>query len=280
MSDLIETDGARATLYRKGPSFNGRRTAAIGKFRCDSADAGRRLLHDAVERLTSERFEALIGPMDGDTWHSYRLVTQSDGSPAFLMEPTSAEHDLQAFQSAAFDPVFEYVSARQPLMAVERGNLHQDDDIVIDAWDGEDPEALFSEVHALSLQAFRNNPFYQPLALADFLSIYMPMVPLIRRELIFFARDAGGAMVGFFFALPDYQQGPQPKDVIFKTYASLVRGVGRRLVDHAVHASAALGFENAIHALMHDANPSANRSDRIGGKIFRRYALMGRLLDG
>ena len=40
----------------------------------------------------------------------------------------------------------------------------------------------------------------------------------------------------------------------------------------------ALGFETAIHALMHDDNLSAVRSGLNGADVFRRYALMGRAL--
>ena len=279
MGDRIDIDGASLEVFRDPPTFDGLRTAAVGKFKCKTQEAGGALLHHVCESLVAEGVQAVIGPLDGDTWHNYRLVTETDGSPPFLMEPISGQYDLISFRSAGFAEIAHYVSARQPLDDIAVENSQALTGIQVDTWDGSDPEQFFAEVHTLSLKAFARNPFYQPIALSDFLAIYLPLVPMIRRELILFARDQDGTLQGFFFAVPDYQQGPKPKDVIFKTYASLIPGVGRMLVNRAVRVSADLGFRNAIHALMHADNRSADRSDRIGGEIFRRYALMGRILN-
>jgi hypothetical protein len=67
--------------------------------------------------------------------------------------------------------------------------------------------------------------------------------------------------------------------VILKTYASLRPGVGS-VLSEAFHAAAErLGFRRAIHALMHDDNLSLQHSGRIGGRVFRRYVLLGRRTD-
>ncbi len=213
-----------------------------------------------------------------------RKSFEGAGSPPFLMEPTSGTFDLESFQAAGFAPVAHYLSARQSLNDDADGPRPPprsgDGSIRIASWDGTDPERFFTEVHALSVEAFAANPFYRPIPLADFLAIYLPLVPMMRRELIFFARSADEELQGFFFAVPDYQQGPATTDVIFKTYASRVPGAGRLLVEHAVYAAAKAGFMCAVHALMHGENLSADRSGRIGGEVFRRYALMGRVLNG
>ena len=44
-------------------------------------------------------------------------------------------------------------------------------------------------------------------------------------------------------------------------------------------AARAAGYENAIHALIHDDNRSAERSAAYGATIFRLYVLMGRRLE-
>jgi hypothetical protein len=49
------------------------------------------------------------------------------------------------------------------------------------------------------------------------------------------------------------------------------------VLSQAFHAAARrLGFRQVIHALMHDDNLSLRHSTRIGGTVFRRYALFGR----
>jgi hypothetical protein len=150
----------------------------------------------------------------------------------------------------------------------------------VEQWDGADPEELFQQVYGLSIAAFEKNAFYKPVLLDIFLQMYMPVVPVMKKELIFFARDPQGRLAGFLFGIPNYNEGPTPKSVILKTYASLQKGAGH-LLTHAFHKTAReLGFETAIHALIHDDNLSAARSEAEGAEIFRRYALYGLRLDG
>lgn len=279
--ESMERPGAKAVIYRNAPSWEGRQTAAIGKFRCEDAASGATLLNDAASRLAAEGFGALIGPMDGDTWHSYRLVTETDGSKPFLMEPTSGAHDPAAFQSAGFNEIASYFSAHAPIDMALGNPPAPDKSITIQTWDGSDPEAHFSDVYDLSVQAFAQNLFYTPIARDAFLAMYMPFVPMLKKELILMASDtATGALQGFLFGIPNYQEGMDTKTVVLKTYASLRPGVGHRL-SHAFHTAAqAMGFETVIHALIHDDNRSADRSRKHGATIFRRYGLMGRVLDG
>jgi hypothetical protein len=84
----LETDGAALTVYLDAPDWNGAPTAALGAFTCKTAEAGGKVSRGALEPYhESQGIDRVIGPMDGDTWHSYRFVTESDGSPAFILEP-------------------------------------------------------------------------------------------------------------------------------------------------------------------------------------------------
>ena len=274
--EMMERDGAKLALYRDGPDWDGR-AFALGKIRFPSAETGAALLADAAARARAEGAAALIGPMDGNTWNSYRLVSESDGRPAFLMEPTSRPHDRAAFDAAGFAPIGQYFSADLPL--TQTLDTPAPGTLTIQPWDGTDAEALFAQVHALSSTAFAGNAFYKPIALDAFLAQYMPIVPMLKEELILFARSPSGDLVGFLFGVPDYAQGPKPRSAILKTYASLEPGAGRQL-SAAFHAAArAAGYENAIHALIHDDNRSAEQSAAYGATIFRRYVLMGRRLE-
>jgi len=279
---MTETDkdyGARATIHRDGPLWDGRATATIGGFRCENAEGGASLLGEIAETLGAEGVRAVLGPMDGDTWHSYRLVSESDGSKPFLMEPTSSTHDLAAFEAAGFQVVSSYFSARLAAATTEALALPPDPEIQIKTWDGQDPEAHFSQVYDLSVQAFKNNLFYKPIAREAFLAMYMPFVPMLRPELILMARDArSGDLLGFLFGIPNYQEGPKPSSVILKTYASLRPGVGHRMSDVFHRTVRETGYETVIHALIADTNDSADRSRKHGADLFRRYALMGRVL--
>jgi hypothetical protein len=275
----IAVDGASCSIYRDAPSWSGCRTAAIGEFDCKSAAVGEGVLIEACKMLGAEGFKAVIGPMDGDTWHKYRVVTASDGSPPFLLEPASGPHDKAAFDSAGFAPLSCYVSARATLDEA----IGPDQPVAIDGvsampWDGQDGERLIGTLFDMSAASFSNNAFFKPITKPEFLALYTPVMPVIDPRLVFFA-FSGKELVGFLFGLPNHLEGPRPNHVILKTYASARRGVGHLLADSFHRAARDLGYSHAIHALMHVENVSLDRAKKHAGKVFREYALLGKRLQ-
>lgn len=276
--EVLKIAGARLTLYWDGPVWDGVATATLGDIAFKSREAGGEVLRQALDMVREKGVPRVIGPMAGDTWHSYRFVSESDGSPAFLMEPKDMPEARAAFHLVGFSEIGRYFSARQSLTQIAAAPP-ESEGFRIETWDGKDPEGLFRQVFELSRQAFEKNAFYKPITAEDFLAMYMPMVPMLKKDLIFFARTPEGELAGFLFAIPDYAQGPQSDTVILKTYASLVRGAGRALVHACQEWAKSLEYKDLIHALIHDANQSAERSEREGGRIFRRYELLGLKLN-
>ncbi len=278
MTEETLTSGKTSlTIYRDAPVWSGR-TAALGKFKCADVAAGADMLLSACDRLKSEGFQSIIGPMDGSTWHAYRLVLESDGSAPFLMEPQSKPHDFAAFEAGGFEVIERYFSARVAIESQAHDMPEPTDALSVETWDGTDPEGFFRDVHALSLKAFAGNVLYKPISEADFLAMYLPYVPMLVPDLILFARGAQNELAGFLFGLPNYAEGRTPSSVILKTYASLQKGAGGMLAQQ-FHATAhRLGFSHAIHALIHEDNLSATRSRQEGAGVIRRYGLMGRRL--
>lgn len=278
-TQTLKTDDGQVTIWFEGPAWeNHQRVATVGKCTFVDADAGARLLHAATDLARSNGATAVIGPMEGDTWHAYRLIADRGDRPPFLMEPSSKDHDKAAFAAAGFTDIAGYFSAEVPMASLPGNPPQATDAFTLETWDGTDPDGLFTQVHRLSCESFANNPFYKPIALEDFLAMYRPVVPLIKKELILFARDTQGALVGFLFGIPNYAEGPSPKSVILKTYASQQKGAGHWLSYQFYVNAKEMGFEQVIHALMHDDNLSAVRSGLNGAEVFRRYALMGRRL--
>ena len=278
MAETLERPGARVVLHRDAPSRDGLPTAALGSVAFDSAESGAALLEEACARLAADGVPRVVGPMDGDTWHSYRLILETDGTPAFTMEPTSGPHDLSAFRAAGFDVIDTYASARARLPDA-LGPAPAPAAVDIIAWDGQGAQALFGEIHALTLEAFADNPFFRPVSRTAFLEMTTPMMPMLQPEMLLLARDArDGALLGYLLGLPDFSD-PAGTTVILKTYASRRHGIGHHLA-HAFHTRVhAAGYTHVIHALMHDRNTSMARSAAHAGRVFRRYALMGRRLE-
>jgi hypothetical protein len=275
LPEIVSTADATCTVWRDAPSWQGRRTAAIGRFCCGSAEAGAALLSGLRVQLMAEGFGAVIGPMDGDTWHSYRVVSESDGSAPYFLEPVSGQHDFAAFTVAGFKAISSYVSARAEIGDTIGGLAPAVDGVTVRAWDGSDASGLIGQLFELSKHAFANNAFYKPIAREEFLKLYQPILPAIDPRLVLFAYRADGRLAGYLFAIPDRLQGAKPATAIIKTYASALRGVGHLLVDTAHRTMRDLGYHDVVHALMHVDNQSRDRSTRHHGRIFRRYALMG-----
>jgi hypothetical protein len=266
----LNVDGASCRLFGDAPSWNGLKTAAIGGFRCESVAAGEALLREAA---------ALLGPMDGDTWHTYRVVVESDGSAPFAMEPVSGPHDRAAFESNGFAPVSSYVSTRATLAdAIGQNAPVTVTGVTVTPWDGQNAGRLIGGLFDMSATSFAEKAFFKPIAREEFLKLYEPMLPAIDPRFVLFARDQNG-LIGFLFGLPNLAEGKQPKTVILKTYASARPGVGHLLADTFHRTARDLGFTDVIHALMHVDNASLARSKQHEAKIFRRYALMARRLS-
>lgn len=268
VSELLQIDGARLRRWTDGPTWDGVPAIALGEFAFDSPEAGTAMLRAAL-RQAGDR--PLLGPMDGDTWHAYRAVVESDGRPPFLLEPRSGPHDVAALEAAGFAPIAHYVSTRMALESAQAEPAAVAG-IEIQAWDGTGAEPLLEKLFALAGSSFADKSFFKPLGRDEFLGLYRPLIPLLDPRLVLFAK-AGEELAGFLLG---YRDPGDPGTAVLKTYAAGRRGVGH-LLAHAFHQQAeALGCVQVIHALMHQDNLSLQRSGQHGAAPFRRYALFGR----
>ena len=258
----------------EAPSWNGRRTAALASPTFLDAASGESALRDAEAAARRAGYAAMVGPMTGDTWGSYRLLLWSDGSPAFLGEPNTGPFDLEAYLRAGFDIAETHSSAVAAPGPRGYANVGSPD-VTVTAWDGRDPKVLLAEAHGVVMEAFARTAFFRPIPREHFVAAYAPALAHADPRFVLAARDGTGKPVGFTLAYPD----PMRKGaIVLKTYAGLLPGVGRRMAD-IIHAAAGeAGFTEVVHALMRDGIASAAQSRKFSGRTIRRYALMGKVL--
>jgi GNAT superfamily N-acetyltransferase len=290
-ASLHLVEGLRGAPGRSG--LIGHFLAVEGEVLGDEAEgppAGVALLAHACRHLAQAGAQRVLGPMDGSTWASYRLVTErtvrsGPEEPPFFMEPWNPPSYPQAFRKAGFGVRSEYVSAAvRDLTQVHPGRGRAlvaitEMGIRIRPIEMDRFEEELADIHRLSVKAFSANPLYSPLAWAPFRDMYARVRPLLDPSLVRMARDEAGRLAGFFFALPD-PAGPKvddrPSRLILKTAAVVddVRGsgLGTLLIDEPRRLALEKGYRVLIHALMHVDNPSA-RISRHSGDVFRRYAL-------
>jgi GNAT superfamily N-acetyltransferase len=295
---LLVRDGegraqARCSLWVDStPLLDGQRTALIGHYAATDRGAAARLLEEAAARAAAAGahlgpVRALIGPMDGNTWRAYRLVTDGFGAPPFLLEPVTPPEWADDFEAAGFEPLARYHSALEdpiradgsPAALAEQHLRTLGLQVVPMPLD--QPEATLQFIWRLSLEAFAGNFLYTPISWEEFLALYRPVLPLIDPRLLLLCTDSQGTPAGFLFALPDLLRS-EPDTVIVKTFAVLPglqgKGVGSALAELVRDAARRAGYRRMIHALFH----VENRSGRISahtGKPLREYTLFLRRLE-
>lgn len=299
-----------------GPSYRDYRTGAVGQFYSDSRPTALALLGRAAEICRDQGREYLLGPLDGDTWHSYRLTTNDYERPPFFLDRLTPRSWCDWFIEAGFAPVAEYFSTQGPVWALFRRNggdvqavrpradfsdpssFSSADDATARQWDERLAEGRlvlrplnlerFEDdlglIHELSLAGFARNFLYTPLSLARFMELYRPLRDLVVPDLVQLA-FVDQRPAGFCLCLPDYAQkqaGLKIDTVILKTFARRpekeYRGLGAWLMRQAHQVAADKGFQQLIVAFMHRDNHSLTLALAAGGEIIRSYALYGREL--
>jgi len=264
-------------------------------------EAAQALLRHAVGGLRDQGAELALGPLDGDTWHRYRLSLGPHEEPLFLLEPHNPPWYPDVWEQAGFRPIACYISKRVDDMAAAHAAFSFAWQRATTAgyrfhplragWRDEELERL----HALSCRIFPVNPFYTPIGLDDFLALYRPLTGRMPTEFTWFCTDASGRDAGFLFSYPDRAEALRRMGGRRGPLAALAyllhrradtldiksmgvcpehrgQGLGEALMHQAFGAGLARGLTRATLCLMHEANRSTGY-DGGSGRVIRRYAL-------
>ena len=281
---------ARASLWHgEVPLLEGERLGVIGHFAASDVEAGTAILTRACAELAAAGCTLAVGPMDRNTWHSYRFVTEAGDAPAFFLEPSHPLDWPSQWKMAGFTPlagyhstVSENAAANEPDPRQQAASQRMHDAGVrlrpldIAHWNEE-----LRRIYAVAVVSFGDNYLYTPLPEREFLELYDPLRHLLRPEMVLLAENAAGETVGFALGMPD-RLDLTNETLIVKTVAvrpeQAGTGLGRLLVGGVQAAGTTLGFHRVIHALMYDGNVSRHLSARFGTRLLRRYSLFSRRL--
>jgi GNAT superfamily N-acetyltransferase len=284
----------------------GNPSGMLGSFESiDDANVCRALFDEAMNWLRSERVRDVFGPMDGDTWHQYRLNNGPFDERPFLMEPYNPAYYEQLWIDAGFaahetyhskriDDVAPAVKAFSPIQVRTFNNGYR-----LIAFDPANFDAELERLYKLSLVIFADNRLYTDISLADFRGLYLPVKTLVDPDFVWFAQSPAGEDVGFMFAIRDYhaalssmrgETGLRGKARFWwHSHSSSVinvksmgvvpghrrSGLGIALINQVYTKMLARGFRTANLCLIHDSNPSS-RLDAGHGRMLRRYTLYSR----
>jgi hypothetical protein len=274
---FIVCDGSRVIARTAARMRDG--VGMLGHFEAhDEPEATRLLLSSAAAWLRQQGATDVIGPIDGDTWHRYRVNAGPFELAPFLLEPVNPPHYDALWRSAGATVAERYVSQRiddvAPLLpriapvakrARERGYRIRPID----------PARLAEElaiVWSISREIFAANAWYYDIALDDFLALYAGIERILVRDLVLFAEDADGTPVGFLFAYPDRDARVVNYKTIGVLRAHRGSGAAAALQEAGYRAALAIGAGAANHCLIRAGNRSESMDDGAG-RVFRNYYL-------
>lgn len=288
--DAHGTAIATCSLWWKGrPVLDGQPTGYIGHFSAANEPAALDLLDRACKALADHGCKVAVGPIDGTTWHRYRLVTAGSAEPAFFLEPSNPSEWPQYFRGAGFRTLARYQSRVTDSLSVEDSRAARAEERLKARGFRVrplDPAHLGDEltaIHRIAVAAFTGAFLYQPISLDSFRESMAPVLPHLNPELVLIAEHRDRP-AGFLFAIPDALNrsvaGAQ-ETVVLKTVAVLPgrknAGLGGWLSRHFHRRAAELGYRRVIHALIHEANSSLNLH-RAPSTTLREYTLFSKPL--
>lgn len=263
----------------------------IGHYAAGSQTAATALITAACRRLANNGCSQAIGPMDGNTWRPYRLITKRGREPNFFLETDNPDTWALHFTANGFRPLKRYyaylatdLSCPQPKIRLLNKSLTQKGikfrRINLDRFEDE-----LQQLYSLCLLSFSENFLFTPICEQEFMNMYLPLKSSIRPELVVIA-EYQNAPIGLVFGIPNYLQAEQGQTIdtlILKLLAvhPAHRGIGLGSVLFARCHSAAqdLGYTRAIHTYMIEDNISRKISAHYGGPI-REYHLFKKELKG
>ena len=285
-SDAGEVQARCSLWWKHVPAYQQHRLGIIGHYAAVDSFAALSLLVEAVNRLRAAGCTLAIGPMNGNTWRSYRFVTDRGSEPPFFLEPTNPPEWPLQFEKAGFSSLANYFSALNSDssrpdprtdsiatrmaaagVAIRSGNA--------------DLRRELRAIYAVSHVSFQQNFLYTEIPETEFIAMYEPMLPVALPDLVLIA-ERSGQCVGYLFGIPDLAQKARGVDVdtfIIKTVSILpepeIRGLGTLLVARAHETGCAMGFRRCIHALMFEDNISLNISRHYATSM-RKYTLFSK----
>lgn len=260
-----------------------------------------RLFAEAAAWLREVGAGPIVGPMDGDTWHRYRLNVGPFGDPPFLSEPYNPPYYARLWEENGFSVLSRYYSKRVDAADVvshleARHRAALDAGYSLRRLDLPRLEDELRLLYALSRRIFAKNFLYTEIPEEEFLALYAGLGSILDPELVWFARSPEGEDVGFLFAYPDRfravaamrgERGLLAKlrflahrrhvpAVDFKTLGVLPEhrrsGVAAALFYQGHARAIEKGWRDANHCLFREGNPSGDL-DGGAGRILRTYHL-------
>ena len=237
----------------------------IGCFEMGDKESGKRQLEDYIRQLKDAGHKRIIAPIDGDTWHNYRLMNWSNGTPVFPLELQNPLWYNDIYKELGFKPLMKY---RSDSFIIDNIKPLVNDGSSLSIRNFCDGDLKI--IYDISLQSFDKNFLYSDITFEEFKKLYEPILPLIDQELVIIA-EVSGIPAGFMFSFIANNVQILKSIAILPNFRS--SGVGTKLINHVLLAEQRKDAKTAIAALMSEGNNSNKIVSKYNSEKIREYTL-------
>lgn len=253
----------------------------IGFFEAENnIEAVKFLFNEIKKYAINKGYNYLIGPINGSTWKKYRVTLPSD-NPPFLLDNYNKPYYARLFEQCGFKTISNYTSSicknldRDYSRLDKFEKIFEQKGIKIRKFNPNNFEIDIRKIYDVSIKSFINNFLYTPIEFDEFYKMYEPVKMFLNPEWVLLAENKDNYPIAFIFGFDNLYDRTQ-KTLIIKTLAQIpdykYKGIGSYLTE-LMHKKASLaGYNNIIHALMHENNVSSNI---LKGEIYHEYKLYG-----
>ncbi len=281
-----EVVGRAVAMINRGIAYQGRRTGLIGFYEAiDDLHVAQLLFENVFAYLRDQTCNYIIGPINGSTWNHYRITEPRNNKP-FLLDNYHKDWYYKHFLVAGFATIAKYSSRKVTELAgpyprlLKYEALFRNKGILIRSINLADFETELAKIYTISINSFKSNFLYTPLNWADFVRMYQQVRSLVDPKFVLIAEREAGEPLGFIFSLPNAYE-PLQRSLVIKTVAVVsqteAKGLGTLMAEKIHKLASENGYQEVIHALMHERNQSNNILAQ-NSQSYQRYVLLGRKL--
>ncbi len=236
------------------------------------------MLAAALAWIGGQTRATAYGPLTFNTWLPYRFRIDHDPE-RFAWEPGQPPEYVEQFRAAGFATDMGYrseaVAGLDAFVDSTAADARKAAALGYSIRGVDRAGFLSAELHALTLEAFTDAYLIEPIPLAVFEQLNLPIAERYGFEHARLAVDGAGKLAGYFFAFED-RSGERPY-LVWKTIALRrdARGVGlsNALMHEVAKGALAKGLRHAIAALFRDGVQSASYSRKCPLLWRHEYAL-------
>ncbi|HEY1045951.1 MAG TPA: hypothetical protein VGF79_05890 [Bacteroidia bacterium] len=212
----------------------------------------------------------LHGPINGNSWYSYRLPIDHSES-LFVGDPTCKGFSHHDFIDNGFEVAQSYETYLQKdLSGVEPIESSR---LMIKYHSLEELQSMLPVLYDVSIEAFKHAAYFTDMPKDLYIDRYASLLPFGKLDLMPYVWHENGQLMAYSFCYNGFEKG----DLVLKTLASrnnrLSAGAGRLMASEIISKARSMGYSRIWHALMHSNNVSKIMSGKFKGEPYKKYAV-------